>query len=82
MVDVDLLVSRLRNLSGDLVVFVYRDDTGAWYLTYFASVAAIQGEIWFDYLDLAYHLDEYKNGASDLLKDVDVIQIKSLFGVE
>lgn len=82
MVDVNLLISRLRDLSDDLVVFVYRDDTGAWHLTYFAPVAAFQGEIWFDYLDLVHHLDKYKNGASDLLKDVDVIQIKRLFGVE
>lgn len=82
MVEIDLLISRLRDLSDDLVVFVYRDDTGAWHLTDFAPVAAFQGEIWFDYLDLVNQLNKYKNGIFDLLKDVDVIQIKSLFGVE
>lgn len=82
MVSVGSLITRLSDLSDVLVFFVYRDDSGAWHLTDFAPVAAFQGEIWFDYLDLAYHLDEYKNGASDLLKDVDVIQIKRLFGVE
>lgn len=82
MVDVDSLLSRLDFVSDDLVPFVYRDDTGAWGLTYFAAVAVFQGEIYLDYSDLVYHLDMYKNGASDLLKDVDVIQLKRLFGVE
>lgn len=82
MVDVDLLLSRLDFVSDNLVLFVYRDDTGAWHLTDFMPIAADLGEIWFGYWDLANQLNKYKNGTSDLLKDVDVIQIKRLFGVE
>lgn len=82
MVDVDSLLSRLNSVSDNLVLFVYRDDTGAWHLTDFMPIAAALGEIWFGYLDLVNQLNKYKNDASDLLKDVDVIQIKRLLGVE